>query len=64
MQYAVLIEKRAGGYIATVPDLPGCIAAAGTIEDVVREIARAIDLWSESASAIPADGSQVKQMSA
>jgi predicted RNase H-like HicB family nuclease len=32
MRYAIVIEKAEGNYSACVPDLPGCIAAAATVE--------------------------------
>ena len=37
MKYAVVIEKSQGGYGAYVPDLPGCIAA-GVSEDEVKQL--------------------------
>jgi predicted RNase H-like HicB family nuclease len=42
MRYAVVIEKADGNYSAYVPDLPGCVATAPTIEEVQVEIAKAI----------------------
>jgi predicted RNase H-like HicB family nuclease len=42
MRYAIVIEKAAGNYSAHVPDLPGCIATAPTIEAVENEIREAI----------------------
>jgi predicted RNase H-like HicB family nuclease len=42
MRYAVVIEKANGNYSAYVPDLPGCIATAATIESVEKEIREAI----------------------
>jgi len=39
MKYAVIYEKTATGYSAYVPDLPGCVAAAATLqetEDLMR----------------------------
>lgn len=41
--YAVVIEQCENGYMATVPDLPPCIAAADTqevVEDLIREVIR------------------------
>ena len=41
--YAVVIEQGENGYIATVPDLPPCIAAADSeevVEDLIREVIR------------------------
>jgi predicted RNase H-like HicB family nuclease len=42
MKYAVIIEKGDTGYGAYVPDLPGCVAAGETIEEVKRLIREAI----------------------
>ena len=37
MQYAIVIEKVPGSnYSAYVPDLPGCIATAETVEEINR----------------------------
>ena len=37
-RYAVVIEKAAGNYSAYVPDLPGCVATAATVEAIEKEI--------------------------
>jgi predicted RNase H-like HicB family nuclease len=42
MKYAVLIEKGDTSYGASVPDLPGCIAVGGTLEEVQQLIREAI----------------------
>jgi predicted RNase H-like HicB family nuclease len=42
MRYAVVIERAGKNYSAYVPDLPGCVAAADTVEEVEREIREAI----------------------
>ena len=42
MKYAVLIEKGATSYGASVPDLPGCIAVGETLEEVQQLIREAI----------------------
>jgi predicted RNase H-like HicB family nuclease len=42
MKYAVVIEKAEGNYSAYVPDLPGCVATGGTVEEVEAEIREAI----------------------
>jgi predicted RNase H-like HicB family nuclease len=35
MKYAIVIEKAQGGnYSAYVPDLPGCIATADTLDEI------------------------------
>jgi len=42
MRYAVVIEKVEDNYSAYVPDLPGCVATAATIDEVEAEIRDAI----------------------
>ncbi len=42
MKYMVVIEKGDEGYGAHVPDLPGCIAAGDTREEVLSLIKEAI----------------------
>jgi predicted RNase H-like HicB family nuclease len=34
MQYAIVIEQTTSNYSAYVPDLPGCVATASTIEEL------------------------------
>ncbi len=48
MKYMVVVEKSASGYGAYVPDLPGCIAAGESREEVLRLIKEAIELHIES----------------
>jgi predicted RNase H-like HicB family nuclease len=47
MQYLVVIEQGDTGFGAYVPDLPGCIAAAETREEVLELIQEAIDFHIE-----------------
>jgi predicted RNase H-like HicB family nuclease len=47
MKYAVIIEKGENGYGAYVPDLPGCIAAADTKEEIKQLIHEAIEFHIE-----------------
>ena len=42
MQYPIVIERAPENYAAYVPDVPGCVAAADTREEVVREIRQAL----------------------
>jgi predicted RNase H-like HicB family nuclease len=42
MQFAVVIEKAGTNYSAYVPDLPGCVAAGDTLQDVKDSIREAI----------------------
>ena len=48
MKYAVVIEKGPTSYGAHVPDLPGCVAAAETREEVCALIREAIELYIEA----------------
>ena len=43
MRYAIVIEKAQDNYSAYVPDLPGCVAAGATIEEVEAHIRQAIE---------------------
>ena len=47
MKYAVMIEKGPTSYGATVPDLPGCVAVAETLEEVETLIREAIEFHIE-----------------
>ncbi len=47
MKYAVVIEQGPTSYGAHVPDLPGCVAAAETREEVYKLISEAIELYIE-----------------
>lgn len=47
MEYVVLIEKGETGYGAYVPDLPGCIAATRTRDEVRVLIEEAIAMHLE-----------------
>ena len=51
MKYAVEIffSKEDEGYIATVPELPGCSAFGETEEQALAEIKIAVQLWLETA---------------
>jgi predicted RNase H-like HicB family nuclease len=47
MRYAVVVEKGEHNYSAYVPDLPGCVAAAETKEELLGLIREAIDFHLE-----------------
>ena len=47
MQYVVLFEKGENSYGAYVPDLPGCVAAAKTLDEVQILITEAIEFHIE-----------------
>ena len=42
MRYAILLEPTNSGFSASVPDLPGCVAAGETPEETVNLIREAI----------------------
>ena len=48
-EYPVVIEplsaEEGGGFLATVPDLPGCMSDGETREEAAHNIADAIDVW-------------------
>lgn len=47
MQYTIVIEKGPTSYGAHVPELPGCVAAAETREEVSTLIREAIRIYVE-----------------
>ena len=47
MQYTVIVEKGPTSYSAYAPDLPGCVAAAESKEEVCQLIAEAVGLYVE-----------------
>lgn len=47
MRYAIVVEKGPTSYGAYVPDLPGCVAAAGTRGEVLQLIREAIEFHLE-----------------
>ena len=57
MQYTIVIEKGPTSYGAYVPDLPGCVAAAETIEevsDLIREaVGSHLEMLTEDGLPIP-----------
>jgi predicted RNase H-like HicB family nuclease len=44
MQYAMIIEKGERNYSAYFPDLPGCIATGGTLDEVKQRMREALEL--------------------
>ena len=54
-EYAVVIEplseEDGGGYLASVPDLPGCMSDGETREEAARNVGDAIACWIEEALA-------------
>ncbi len=48
LRYAVVYERALANFSAYVPDLPGCVAAAETREEVCALIREAIHLYVEA----------------
>jgi len=63
MRFLVRIYRYEGDYSAMVPDLPGCVAVAETVEQVRKLIAEAItghlDLMRQSGEKIPSPTRQI-----
>ena len=55
-EYAVVIEPLAEeegcGFLATVPDLPGCMSDGETREKAARDVEDAIASWLEEAKSV------------
>ena len=48
MRYTIVIERGPASYGAYVPDLPGCVAAAETQQEVLQLIREAISFHLEA----------------
>jgi len=46
-QYTIIIEDAGSSYAAYVPDLPGCVGAADTIEELRELMRKAIEFHIE-----------------
>jgi predicted RNase H-like HicB family nuclease len=48
VRYTVILEQEPdGGYVATVPALPGCMSQGDTRDEVLENIREAADLYIE-----------------
>ena len=54
MRYAVIIERGPSSYGAYVPDLPGCVAVAESLEELRPLIRQAIEYHVEELIAVGA----------
>lgn len=45
--YAIVIKKAESNYSGYVPDLPGCVATGGTVEETEALLCEAIELHLE-----------------
>ncbi len=52
MRYTVVLEREAdGGYVASVPALPGCVSQGDTRDAALANIREAIELYVEDCRA-------------
>lgn len=53
LEYPIVVEplpiEEGGGFLATVPDLPGCMSDGETPEEAVSNVQDAIVAWIEAA---------------
>jgi len=45
MRYTVVLEQEDGGYVASVPALPGCVSQGDTRAETLSNIREAIELY-------------------
>ena len=54
LEYTVVVEplpaEEGGGFVATVPDLPGCMSDGVTPEEALANVRDAIATWIEAAN--------------
>lgn len=46
----VILEDESGGYIALVPELPGCHTQGDSLDEVIKNVKEAIELYLETLS--------------
>ncbi|NPA98526.1 MAG: type II toxin-antitoxin system HicB family antitoxin [Crenarchaeota archaeon] len=46
----VILEDESRGYIAVVPELPGCHTQGDSLDEVIRNVREAIELYLETLS--------------
>ncbi len=46
----VIVEDESGGYIAIVPELPGCHTQGDSLDEVIENVREAIELYLETLS--------------
>lgn len=58
-EYSILIEplspEDGGGFVATVPDLPGCMSDGETPEEAMHNATDAIEEWIDASRALGRD---------
>ena len=68
LEYSILISplsaEDGGGFVATVPDLPGCMSDGETPEEAVHNVMDAIEEWIDACRslgrAVPQPSRQVQ----
>lgn len=58
MRYLAIIEETESGFSAYAPDLPGCVSAGATRDEVEANMREAIELHLEG---LRADGDEIPQ---
>ena len=46
----VILEDEEGGYVAYVPELPGCHTQGDSLDEVIKNVKEAIELYLETLS--------------
>ncbi len=65
MKLRVVLEpSEEGGFTAYVPSLPGCISEGDTVDEAMKNIREAIELYLEAVEddILPKDGSEVREL--
>jgi predicted RNase H-like HicB family nuclease len=64
MVFKVVLEpSEEGGYTALVPALPGCISEGETIDEAMRNMREAVELYLEPLEDVPArEGALVREL--
>ena len=47
-RYSVILTPEEGGYVVTVPALPGCVTEGDTLEEALANVREAVELYVES----------------
>ena len=52
MKYTVILQReKDGGYVATVPALPGCVSQGDNRQEALKNIEEAVELYLEDLNA-------------
>lgn len=65
LEYAVLVEPlssdEGGGFVASVPDLPGCLSDGDSPQEALQNVQDAIAVWIDEATRLGQAVPQPKQ---